>query len=350
MTEAKPIDIPLAQIESLYGLADSRGQVNWAAQYILNPEFTSGLVPYIYRFLDKNIKRVTYNSSQLKAVVGISGGLDSTATAVLVADTMRKAQKEGTVQNSSLVLLGFKGMSEEDYLYAQKFAEAIGTEYPDLSIDFYTQDLTSHLRMLDREVDDMVTSTKRNKVYSGELTTRFIALMLMEYGDRTGHCVVDTTNGTEIILGELVINGGGECAPLADLYKSQVFDIAEVIGVPDFILNRPPINSTFGHDKVATYFREVPPDISPRGAYRVLDPILYYLYERKYKPATISKLLGHSEQFIKRVYRRINDQNHRRDIPYFAFNDRHKVYRRENLDLSNTAMLKVLQNSLAIGG
>lgn len=348
MENLSPINVPPEQVHALYRYAQGKDQVNWQAQYIPNSPFLESLLPHMYEFLDKNIRKITYNPRKLRAVVGMSGGLDSVTTATLAAQTMSRAINHGTVDNTSLVLMTFQGMSREDYEIGCRFAEDLILKFPNVPITLHLQDLSPYLKLLDSDIDRTIKFTNQPKVYTGGLTTRFIALQLMEYADRTGHCALDTTNGTEVILGETVINGGGECAPLADLYKSQVYDLAEILEVPDYIINRPPINSTFGTDKVATYFREIPDDITPRAAYRVLDPILYYLFERKYQPSTVAKLLKHNPEFVHQIAIRINNQDHRRDTPYFVFNDRRKPTPRSNQNVSNLLMLKTLANSLAV--
>lgn len=347
--EAAPIQVPKQQIESLYGLALSGERVNWDAQYRPNHPLLESLIPSMISFLDANIRKITYSPHALRAVVGMSGGLDSATTATLAAETMRQALNRGTAVSTSLVLIVFKGMSAEDYDAGCQFAEHLILHYPKLPITLHAQDLSPYLRLLDGDIDQTISSTHQPKIYTGGLTTRFIATLLMEYADRTGHCALDTTNGTEMILGEIVLNGGGECAPLADLYKSQVYDIAKSIGVPDFVINRPPINSTFGSDKVDTYFSERPEGITPRQAYQVLDPILYYLFDKHYRPRTVARRLGHSATFINRVSEKIEAQGHRRNIPYFALNDRYKFDRRADPSVSNRAMLSALEYSMAIG-
>src|SRR3989338_6526732 len=158
----------------------------------------------------------------------------------------------------------------------------------------------------------------RKKKYPGELATRVIDCMALEYADKTGHCVIDSTNKSEIILVEIVIGAGGEVALLANLFKSQVYDIAEALDIPESIIRRKPINSTFGTDKIAGYFGEIPSDFSPRDIYRVLDLALLLLYDKKYSPERLAQELGHSKTFTQKLSRRIENQNHRRAIPCFS--------------------------------
>lgn len=159
-------------------------------------------------------------------------------------------------------------------------------------------------------------------IYPGELATRLIDLVTLEYADKTGHCGVDSTNGSEIVLGEIVLGAGLEYSPISDLYKSQVFDLGEALESPQYVLDRNPINSTFGTDKIKSYFGEIPEGLTAREVYAVLDPVLFHIFDKKMKPQGIAKKLDHSQEFVERVYQRVRNQDHRRKHPYFALNDR----------------------------
>ncbi len=342
------MEIPEEQIKNLYRFADKLGEVNWNARYRPNYPFMERLIPSIYEFTDKNVRKVIYDKDNLRAVVGISGGLDSSLTAWITVETMRRARKNNSVNNTSLILIAFRGMSEEDLEYARRFAEELSSRYHELSIDYQERDLTGLLKDIDGYTENIVSSLKSPKIYSGELATRLIDCVVLEVADKTGHCSMDSTNGTEIVLGEIVLGAGAECAPIADFYKSQVYDIAELIGVPEFILGRPPINSTFGNDKVASYFGEIPDDFTPRDVYRVLDPVLFLVYDKIYKPRTVTRRLGHSLKFAEKVYQRVRNQGHRRLRPFFAINDRWGKLKRTAEEVDNEELERFMEESLEI--
>ncbi len=341
----KPIDIPPSQIEYLYNFSNSRDQVNWSARHRPNLPFLTQLLPHLYDFLDYNIRRISYDPSSLRATIGISGGLDSSVVTYLTAETMRRAQQLGTSRDTNLMLLTFKGMSEEDYLSSLRFAEDVKTAFPDIPITHHTRDLTEHLRHFDQFTDQILQDCQRPKIYSGELASRLYTSILLECADKSGHAALDCTNGTEYILGEIVIGGGAECAPLVDFYKSQVYDLAEILGLPDYIINRPPINSAWGHNKVATYFQEIPPGLTPRDVFSVLDPILYLLFERRLSPQSASASLGHSFEVTNSIAQRLASQTHRRDIPFFTVHDRYKKYPRNTPTIDNQTMRQLFSQS-----
>lgn len=104
--------------------------------------------------------------------------------------------------------------------------------------------------------------------------------------------------------------------------QSQVFDLGERLEIPRYVIDRNPINSTFGTDKIKSYFGEIPEGITARDVYAVLDPILFHIFDKKMRPRRIAKKIGHSQKFVERVYQRVRNQDHRRKHPYFALNDR----------------------------
>lgn len=334
------------QIKSLYRFADRLDEVNWNARYRPNNDLMMRLMPRMYDFVDNTIREMTFNPDCLSAVVGISGGIDSAVTAWITAETMRRARKAGTAKETSLVMLAFNGLSEEDLVNARRFSEEISSEFRDIPLTYAERDLRPLLKEVDSYTGEIITSTERKEKYSGELSTRLIYLVLLEYADRTSHCLMDPANGSEIVLGEFVVGCGVDCSPISDLYKSQVYDIAELIGIPRFIIDRPPINSTFGNDKIRSYFGEIPEGLSPRDVYRVLDPILHLAFIKKMKPPAIARRLGHSLSFVEKVHQRIKNQDNRRNIPYFAITNTSKRVKTSFQDPTQEEMRKLVDESL----
>lgn len=329
MTEVpKPTTVEASQLEALYKLADKKEQVNWGARYKPEPDLLVRLINPLYDFTVASIQKVTAEKNDLRVVIGLSGGLDSSTSALIAAESMRRASWLRIATPSSLVMLSFQGMSEEDLEYARRFAEYLGSTYSDLPIYYQERDLTRLIKQTEAFTDDIITASGKPRRYSGSSATRLIDMVVLEYADKTGHCAIDSTNGTEFVLGEFVIGAGAEYAPISDFYKSQVYDLAQFIGVPQFIIDRSPINSTYGTDKVTSYFGEIPEGLTPRDIYAVLDPALYAAYDKKYSPKLISQRLGHSLVFAKNVHQKVEQNHHRRWIPFFAVDDKRLNFRR----------------------
>jgi len=336
-----------SEMWKLYRFADKAEEVNWDARYKSNEKFLEFIIPYLIDYTEESIKKVTFEENNLRAVVGLSGGLDSCVSAFLTAETMRLGINRGSSKSARLALLSFDAMSSEDFTYSKRFEKFLKEKFRNIEIISFEKDLRHLIKNVHNLTDDMIRETNAVKIYPGELASRMINTLTLEYADKTGHCCIDSTNGTEIILGEIVLGSGFEYSPLGDFYKSQVFDIAESLGIPKYIINRNPINSTFGIDKINSYFGEIPKNFSARDVYAILDPVLFYIFERKMKPITISKKLGHSKKFVEKVYQRIKSQDHRRKPPYFALNDRKINFSRIIKDKSNKYFKEYLEESFS---
>ena len=188
-------------------------------------------------------------------------------------------------------------------------------------MDYQERDLTTLLKTIDGTTDEIVRASGRRKFYSGELSTRLIDCITLEFANKTLHCSMDSTNYSEIVLGEINLGAGCECAPQTCMYKSQIFDLSEIVGVPNYIIDRHPINSTFGHSKLNGYFGQLPDALSPREVYRVLDLVLFMLYDLGFLPGVVAEKLGHSNKFVENVSRRLKRQDHRRQVPHFEILD-----------------------------
>ncbi len=312
-----------------YPFAYTQEEVNWDARARINTDYMArNVLPDLIDFTADAVKKTTFSDHALKSVVPVSGGLDSCISACLVAETMLHNPNAG----NSLVLVGFNGTNEEDAKYSAQFFRWFKDYATEKGIEKAVQvvsyDIRGLLHCADVNAEEMVHASGRSKVYEGELSTRFLSNLVREFSDRIGHCYVDSTNGSEIIIGELVLGAGGDYSPLVDLYKSQLWTLAEMLAVPLFIRDRPPINSTFGSNKMTTYFRKLPDGMMPQEAYAVLDPVLYGLYDLHRSPRTVARELGHSRSFVERVSKRIEDQKLRRNPPFFAMETRSVRYAR----------------------
>lgn len=319
----------------LYRFAEKVDEVNWNARYKPNNEFLSFMMPYMLNYAEESIKKVTFEKKDLRAVVGLSGGLDSCVSALLVANAMFQGINLGSSEKGRLVLMTFNAMSQEDLEYGRMFGNYLNKKFQEIKIKYIERDLRSLMKTIHNFTEETIRKTRGRKIYPGELSSRLMNLVTLEYADKTGHCCVDSTNGSEIVLGEIVLGSGFEYSPLSDLYKSQVFDIAEFLDMPKYIVNRNPINSTFGIDKIHSYFGEIPNRFSARDIYAVLDPVLFHIFDKKMKPRVIARKLGHSIKFVERVYQRFKNQDHRRKPPYFALNDRRMNFARTIADRPN---------------
>src|SRR3989344_7979415 len=130
-----------ADMWRLYRFAEKADEVNWDARYQQNPEFMRFMIPHMLDYAEKSIKKVTFEEKDLRAVIGLSGGLDSCVSAWLVANAMSRGINRRSSENGRLVLMTFNGMSQEDLEYGRKFGADLERKFPEIEVRYVERDL-----------------------------------------------------------------------------------------------------------------------------------------------------------------------------------------------------------------
>ncbi|PRX30406.1 NAD+ synthase [Orenia metallireducens] len=156
------------------------------------------------------------------AVVGLSGGIDSSVTAALC----KKAFPENT-----LGLIMPCESNPEDQKDAKLLAEKFEIEYKKIDL---ASVFNSMLDVVDL-VDDQ-------KLSLANIKPRLRMTTLYYYASLNGYLVVGTDNRSELKLGYFTKfgDGGIDLAPLGNLVKSEVREVARVLGVPEKIITKAP--------------------------------------------------------------------------------------------------------------
>lgn len=105
-------------------------------------------------------------------------------------------------------------------------------------------------------------------VAASNLKQRCRMNMLYYYAEKNNYCVVGTGNKNEYKQGFFVKNGDGgvDIMPIGHLFKSQVYQLAEYLGIPEEILERTPTSDTYSAEQTQEeFFFKVP--------FKILDPI-----------------------------------------------------------------------------
>ena len=130
------------------------------------------------------------------------------------------------------------------------------------------------------------------------------ARKMMEYyhADRRNYAVVGTPNRLEYDQGFFVKNGDGaaDLKPIAHLYKSQVYQLAEYLGVPEIIRTRPPTTDTYSLPQTQEEFYFSLP-------YDKMDLCLY-ARSNGISATDVGMALGLTEQQVERVFRDIDSK------------------------------------------
>ncbi|RLD97412.1 MAG: NAD(+) synthase, partial [Bacteroidetes bacterium] len=90
-------------------------------------------------------------------------------------------------------------------------------------------------------------------------------------------------------------DGGGDLFPIGKLFKTQVYQIAEYLGVPKGIIDRTPTTDTYSAEQTQEeFFYEFPHDIMD---------LLWYAYENDYDAAEVGEVMDMTAEEVERNYR-----------------------------------------------
>ena len=170
------------------------------------------------------IRKETEKIGIKKAVIGLSGGIDSTTSAYLTAKALGGENVLG-------VLMPYKSSSKDSITDANLIVDLLNIRSKTIDI---TDMVDSYLA--NKENEDM------NDIRKGNLMARVRMIVLFDESARENALVMGTGNKTEILLGYTTLFGDSACAinPVGDLYKIQLRDLARYMGVPQEIIDKKP--------------------------------------------------------------------------------------------------------------
>lgn len=176
-----------------------------------------------YRTILFGIKEYFRKNGLKRAVLGLSGGLDSTVCAVLLADTIGKENVYGISMPSKLT-------SSESKSDAQKLAENLGINYSELPIKNIVSSVDSEFQNLFGEIEQSWECRYRESFTMDNIQARTRATILWGVSNEFQSCIpIATSDKSEIYMGYATINGdmSGGFAPIADVTKTKLFALAK---------------------------------------------------------------------------------------------------------------------------
>ena len=231
-----------------------------------------------------------------RALFGLSGGIDSALAAFLAAEALGKDNVLG-------VMMPYRSSSPESLADAGLVAEALGIETIEVDI---TPQVDAYF---DRE--EVPTSEDRiQKLRRGNKMARERMTILYDLSMSENALVLGTSNKTELLLGYGTLFGDMASAinPIGDLYKSQVWQLAQAIGVPAKVVEKPPTADLWSGQT----------DQEEIGySYTAIDRIFYYLVDCRTEAETvISK--GFDRDFVEHVAKLLRQSQYKRRLPVVA--------------------------------
>lgn len=186
----------------------------------------------LYKALVLGIRDFCEKNGFKKVHLGLSGGIDSAVVAVLAAEAV------GPRNVQSLALPG-PFSSPLSFDLAQKLSE-------NLQINHAAMDINKTYKEMLRALSSVVDTESFGLLHEN-LQARIRGTLLMAYGNRNNSLLLSTSNKTEAATGYTTLYGDmcGGLAPIADLTKKQVYEIAEFCNrereiIPKAIITRPP--------------------------------------------------------------------------------------------------------------
>jgi len=241
---------------------------------------------------DDIVKFVQNKVSEANAdglVVGLSGGIDSTLAAFLACKAVGKENVFGIVMPSTTT-------PAEDKLHGTTIAQLLGIKYKEIAIDSILNEFLS------------VTQLEENKLAIGNLKARIRMSIIYFYANSKNYLVSGTGNKSEILIGYFTKYGDGACdiEPIGDLYKTDVYQLAKYLEIPQEIIDKPPRaglwNNQTDEDEIGM-------------TYELLDKILYRFIEKDIDANSIADELDIEVDDVNDIINRVNRNKHKSKVP-----------------------------------
>lgn len=237
-------------------------------------------------FIHSEITRAGFS----RAVLGLSGGLDSTLSCYLAAEALG-------AENVLAVRMPYASSAPDSLEHAQWVIDALG-------VQALTIPITEMVEPLFARFPEM---SQRRK---GNVMARARMIVLYDQSEAFSGLVVGTGNKSEILLGYTTLYGDSACAlnPLGDLYKTQARQLARAMGVPQAIVEKVPSAGLW----------EGQTDEGELGfLYAEVDKLLYLLVDQRYSPEDCVEF-GFEAAFVETVVERIRRNHFKRVMPPIA--------------------------------
>lgn len=225
-----------------------------------------------------------------RAIIGLSGGIDSALSAYLAAEALG-------AENVLAVRMPYKTSSADSLSDAELVIEALGLQTLTVSISDMADALIN-------QFPDMSNLRK------GNIMARLRMTVLYDQSASWGGLVVGTSNKTEFLLGYSTIYGDSGVAlqPIGDLYKTQVRELSRALSMPSSIIEKPPSADLWVGQT----------DEGELGfTYEEVDQALYLLVDARY---TVDEVVdeGFDRRFVEDVWRRVKINHYKRTMPNIA--------------------------------
>ncbi len=292
----------------------SQQQSTELQQKIITP--TKNITKDIHDALVLGIKDYFQKNGFKKAVIGLSGGIDSALTAALAVKALGKENVMGITMPSKF---SSTGSVDDSYILAKN----LGIQIHTLPIKNVFDSYLTSLQPLFNNITFNVAEEN--------IQARIRGNYLMAVSNKFGHLVLATGNKSELSVGYATLYGdmAGGLAVISDLFKTTVYEVCKYINdtannennnnndnktekkkeiIPNSIITKEP----------SAELREDQKDSDSLPIYPILDPILQaYIEEEKSKEEIIAK--GFDQATVERVIKMVDRNEYKRQQAALGF-------------------------------
>ena len=245
---------------------------------------------FISSYLIEFVRQEITKTGLKRAVIGLSGGIDSTVSAYIAKEALGKENVYG-------ILMPYKLSSKDSIEDALKVVKDTGIHHKIFEI---TEPADAYIGKFE-EMD---------KVRRGNVLARLRMITLFDHSQLYQALVVGTSNKTELLLGYGTWYGdmASSLNPIGDLYKNQIYQLARFFNVPESIIKKKPSADLWVGQS----------DEEELGfSYDEADVILYHLFDLHYSIEEVVRL-GFKEELVNGIFERVKRNQFKRLPPIIA--------------------------------
>jgi len=247
----------------------------------------------IYKALVSGVKDYFGKLGFSKAILGLSGGIDSAVTMVIAAEALG-------AENVLGVLMPGQFSSDHSVKDAEDLANTLGCPYYTIPITDTTARFEENLKPWFKELPFDVAEEN--------IQARTRAVYLMALSNKFGYVLLNTSNKSEAAVGYGTLYGDmcGGLSVLGDVYKTDVFRMAGFINRESEII---PVNTILKPPSAELRADQKDSDSLPE--YDILDKVLFQYIEKRKGPDELVQM-GFEKKLIDRILKLVNTCEYKR--------------------------------------
>ena len=237
----------------------------------------------IHQRLIASLRSFFKNAGMQKAVLGLSGGIDSAVVAALAAEALGSENVTGIIMPSAFSTL-------------HSVTDAVDLA-DNLNIKYYIIPIEKIYDKVIKEIDPIFEGEHHWDNTQENLQARIRGMILMAFSNRRGALLLNTSNKSELAVGYGTLYGdlAGALMVIADIYKLQVYALADYINTEKEIIPFSTITKA-----PSAELREDQKDTDSLPDYSILDPVLYRMVELGETPEQIIES-GVARELVERI-------------------------------------------------